>query len=149
MKWPEVVIVLMTWCGPPEFDIADIRLRHTEKSIEKILEHLVYPNYTWHIADDNSGKGYQQKVFALMPGKFTFSNTGIGGDVGENINRGLRVAYKRSDIVLLWHDDRFLQRALNLCPCVQLLSEEENNVVISSGTAKNGGLSIRKVDALT
>jgi MoaA/NifB/PqqE/SkfB family radical SAM enzyme len=121
-KWPEVVIVLLTWAGPPSLSIAGDRFTYAKRTIGELKTHFKYPNYSWHIADDGSPKEYQDKVLALLAGeKYTFTDTKRGWDVNNNINTGMRTAFSRADIVAVWPDDRFLVYDLDVCSCVRLL----------------------------
>lgn len=125
-SWPEIVIMVTAWCGPPERNAGAFRLEYMDRMITGMRKHLKYPSYSWHIADDNSNIEHQEKMLSKFPVGTTFSSTEtIGGDWGHNLNGGLRAAYKRSDIVLLWHDDRWLTNDLDLEPCVRLLMENE------------------------
>ena len=126
-----VVIVLLTWCGPPERRLSDTRLEYCQRTIDSIRKHLKHPNYTWHIADDNSGVQYQGEVIKMLKGEpYTLSDSNVGGDVGHNINTGLRAAFAKSDVVLLWHDDRFLHHDLDLVSCCRLLREDDEYCLI-------------------
>lgn len=121
-EWPEVVVLFLTWAGPPARKIAKDRLRYAKLTIQGLRKHLHYPNLSWHIADDGSPKGYQEKIKALF-GKtpYTFSDTKKGWDINNNWNRGAKVAFGRADLLICWPDDRFLKFDLNLKPFVQLL----------------------------
>jgi len=126
-----VVIVLLTWRGPPERKLSSIRLGYCQRAIDSIRMHLKHPNYTWHIADDNSGVEYQERVIGLLGNEpYTLSDSKIGADVGHNINTGLRVAFAKTDVVLLWHDDRFLHHDLDLVSCCRLLREDDKYCLI-------------------
>jgi nucleoside-diphosphate-sugar epimerase len=129
--YSNVVIIMLTWCGPPERELIEERLGYGQKTIGSIRKHLKYPHYTWHIADDNSGKIYQERVLAMLGSdSYTFSDTKVGGDVGNNINVGLRAAFAQADVVLLWHDDRWLTYDLDLGPCCKLLREDNDYCLI-------------------
>lgn len=121
-EWPEVVVVFLTWAGPPERKINQIRLRYAEQAIRQFKEHIDYPNLSWHIADDGSPKEYQDAIKALFgETEYTFSDTGKGWDINNNWNRGAKVAFDRADIMLLWPDDRHLRFDIDLKPFVRLL----------------------------
>lgn len=121
-EWPEVVILMLTWAGPPELGISEERFANAKKTIEHLKKNFGYPNYSWHIADDGSPQEYQERVLALLKGeKYTFTDTKKGWDINNNWNTGMRVAFERADIVAFWPDDRFLNRGLNVRACVRLL----------------------------
>lgn len=130
-EWPEVVIVLLTCAGPPERDISEIRFGYTVNTIEHLKKNLHYPNLSWHIADDGSPKEYQDRVLALLKGeKCTFSDTGTGWDLNGNCNLGMKAGFERTDIILLWTDDRTLVYRLDLKPHVKLLTNHKGVAVI-------------------
>ena len=121
-EWPEVVVAFMTWAGPPERKIDQVRLEYARHSIRLFKKHVSYPNLSWHIADDGSPKAYQEQIKALFgETKYTFSDTGKGWDVNNNWNRGAKVAFDRADIMLLWPDDRHCRFDIDLKPFVRLL----------------------------
>lgn len=126
-RLPEFIIVLLTWCGPTERGLRETRLKYCQKTVDSLRKYLICPEYDWHIADDGSDEEYQKSVIAMLGNDpYMLSNTEVGGDVGYNINMGLRKAFKKADVVLLWHDDRWLARDLDLRLCVKLLNEDEN-----------------------
>ena len=126
-EWPEIVIVMLTWSGPPELDIANTRLEYTKKTIAGIKKHFIYPNYTWHIADDNSTPWYQDEIKKLMEGEtYTFSDTKKGWDMNNNWNTGMKVAFERADIIAGWPDDRFLDKDFDVKSYVRLLMSYED-----------------------
>jgi len=131
VEWPKVVVVMLTWCGPPDRRLADTRLEYTRKTVDSLHEHLLYPNWSWHIGDDGSGEEYQQKVFKILgEDEHTFTDTRAGGDIGLNLNLSGRAAYAQSPVVVFWQDDRWLVRDLDLKPCVTLLMEHEDICLI-------------------
>lgn len=126
-KWPEIVIQLLTWAGPPELGIAKQRLGYTKKTVASLKKHIIYPNYSWHIADDGSPSWYQDRIRDIMKGeKYTFTDTKKGWDINNNWNTGMRECFKRTDIVIGWPDDRFLEKDIHIEPCVQLLTEYDD-----------------------
>ena len=126
-EWPEIVIVMLTWCGPADRNIGEARLGYLDKTLDSLQAHFHYPNYTWHVADDGSGPEYQKKVLSRFESRIcTFSDTKADGDVGYNINMGLREAFKRTDIVALWHDDRWLADGLDIKTICKLLREDKH-----------------------
>jgi UDP-galactopyranose mutase len=126
-EWPEVVIVLLTWAGPPKLHIAEDRLAYTRRTLEGLKKHLLYPNYTFHIADDGSPPEYQERIKALFAGEtFTFSDTHMGWDVNHNINVGMKAAFERADVIAIWPDDRFLDFGIDVRPYVRLLASYED-----------------------
>jgi len=121
-EWPEVVVVFMTWSGPPERDLSQTRAEYAERSIQSVRQYLHYPNLSWHIADDGSHREHQDKIKALFADvEYTFSDTGKGWDVNNNWNRAARVAFDRADLMVLWPDDRFPRFDIDLKPFVRLL----------------------------
>ena len=75
-QWPKVVILMLSWAGPPERDMADTRFGYIANTIAHIKKNLHYPNLGWHIADDGSPKEYQDRVLALLEGEqVTFTDT--------------------------------------------------------------------------
>jgi len=126
-EWPEVVILMLTWAGPPELGISKTRLGYAQQTIAAIRKHLRYPNLSWHIADDGSPPEYQKKVLALLGNDpYTFSDTKKGWDVNNNWNTGMKVAFSRADIVAFWPDDRFLSYDFDVKPVVRLLMSYED-----------------------
>jgi UDP-N-acetylglucosamine 1-carboxyvinyltransferase len=121
-EWPEVVVVFLTWAGPPERNLSQTRVGYARRSIQSVREHLHYPNLSWHIADDGSPKEHQDEIKALFAGvDYTFTDTGKGWDVNNNWNRAAKVAFDRADIMVLWPDDRFVRFDVDLRPFVRLL----------------------------
>ena len=126
-KWPKVVILLLTWAGPPERKLAEVRFGYTKKTIQALKKHLHYPNLGWHIADDGSPKVYQEKVKALLSkDNCTFTDTKKGWDRNNNWNTGAKVAFGRADIVVSWPDDYFMDFDFDLRPSVRLLMSYED-----------------------
>lgn len=126
-EYPPLVIVMLTWAGPPERNIGNVRLEYIERSVESIRKHLIYPNLSWHIADDGSDEVFQQCVLEIIgENDTTFSDTHAGGDVGANLNIGYAAGFDRADVVLLWHDDRYLKCELDLRPYVDLLTQYDD-----------------------
>ena len=124
---PHVVILLLTWAGPPNLDISQDRFEYTKRTIDCLKQHFHYPNYSWHIADDASPKEYQDRVLALLGGdEYTFTDTKKGWDVNNNLNVGMKAAFSRADIVAVWPDDRFLVYDLDVRSCVSLLMNHED-----------------------
>ena len=114
-EWPEVVILMLSWAGPPERDLAKNRFECIKKTIGYIKRNLHYPNLSWHIADDGSPQAYQERVLALLEGEqVTTTNTRRGWDINNNWNTGMEVAFGRADIVAFWHDDRLLVHEVDL-----------------------------------
>lgn len=131
MKHPRVVILLKTWQGPTR-EIAQNRLESAERMLSSIEKYLEYPNYSWHIADDGSEKWYQDKFKALFVGReYTFTDTKANGNIGLNLNMGMRVALQKTDFVLHWSDDIVLERALDIRPCVVLLRDHDDVGIVS------------------
>lgn len=137
--WPRVVILLLTWAGPPKLNISKDRLEYTKRTINCLKEHFLYPNYSWHVADDGSPPAYQAKVFELLKGEsFTFSDTRKGWDVNNNVNIGMGAAFAQADVVATWPDDRFLTFDLNVRSYVKLLTENEDICHIRINRAEPG-----------
>lgn len=131
-EWPEVVILMLSWAGPPERKITETRFGYIQKTIAHIKKNLHYPNLSWHIADDGSPQEYQDRVLALLEGeRFTTTDTRRGWDVNNNWNTGMKVAFERADIVAFWPDDRTLVYEIDLKPYVRLLMDYEDVAVIS------------------
>lgn len=123
-EFPEIAILLKTWQGPRELEIGQSRLDALAKTIPALREHLIYPNYSWHIADDGSDAWYQDEVQShFEKDGYTFSDTHANGNPGLNLNLGMRVVLGRADIVLHWSDDIVLHRDYDLRPYVKLLCE--------------------------
>ena len=126
-QWPEVVIVMTTWAGPPERNMASARLGNTERAIASLRRYLHYPNLSWHIADDGSPPEYQEKIKALFgKDKYTFTDTNRGWDINNNLNLGIKAALERADVFATWADDRFLHRDVSLKQYVSLLMSYED-----------------------
>jgi len=126
-EWPEVVILMLTWGGPPELGISEIRLKYMQQTISAIREHLKYPNLSWHIADDGSLPEYQERALALLGNdSYTFTDTKKGWDVNNNWNTGMKVAFERADVVGCWPDDRFLSYDFDVKSVVRLLMSYED-----------------------
>lgn len=127
-EWPKIVVMMLTWCGPPERNQRDIRLEYTKKTIASLRRHLIYPRkWIWHIADDGSDREFQQEIIAMLKGDaYTLTDTKAMGDIGLNLNMGQEVAFLLSDVVVFWQDDRWLQRDLDVAACVKLLMEHKD-----------------------
>jgi len=121
-----VVVLLKTWQGPREQDVGRQRLTATAATVNALQRFLRYPNLSWHIADDGSDAWYQQAVQALFDQDYTFSNTYANGDIGYNLNMGMRIALSRADIVLHWSDDIVLDEPWDLTAYVDLLMHCED-----------------------
>ncbi|GAG92696.1 unnamed protein product, partial [marine sediment metagenome] len=125
--YPEVVIVITTWAGPLELDIAKTRLGYIKEAVSCLKKHFIYPNYSWHIADDGSPKEYQEKVLKIMKDEnYTFTDTKKGWDFNNNLNTGMETALERADIIVVWPDDRFLKKDLDVKSYVRLLTDHED-----------------------
>ena len=123
----EIVIIMLTWCGPPDRGLREHKLDCTAKTIQSLKQHMIYPNYSWHIADDGSGNDFQQRVIAMLEGdRYTLTDTKACGDIAKNVNLAQEAAYSRSNIAVVWHDDRPLPWPLDLRPYVQMLLEYED-----------------------
>ncbi len=126
-EWPHIVILMLTWAGPPDLDISQDRFEYTKRTISDLKQHFQYPNYSWHIADDASPREYQEKVLALLEGdEYTFTDTKRGWDVNNNLNIGMKTAFSRADIIAVWPDDRFLVYDLDVRSCVRLLMSHDD-----------------------
>ncbi len=124
MPEEKIVILLKTWQGPTR-DIALNRLESAKKMLSSVREYLQYPNYSWHIADDGSEQWYQDEFLSLFD-EYTFTDTKANGNIGLNLNMGMRVALEETDFVLHWSDDIVLERAVNLQPYVTLLQDYDD-----------------------
>lgn len=120
----EVVVLIKTWQGPDE-ETARKRLAYLKETIASLDKHLLYPNLSWHIADDGSKLWYAEAVGRLLGDRFyTYTDSMTNGDIGRNMNMGLRRAFERAEIVLNWSDDIVLQAPLDIEPYVDLLLNE-------------------------
>lgn len=138
-EYPELVIVLTTWEGPSEKNQGEAKLKYAKEMKESIKKHLSYPNYTWHIADDGSKKGYQEEFLSLFDGEeYTFSDTEAQGDFGKNLNIGMRTALRRSDFVLHWNDDYVLESKIDICPYVNLLQKHDDIGIVRLRPSNTG-----------
>ena len=125
--YPPMTILLKTWQGPKGQSLARNRLESAEKMLSSIKRHLKYPNYSWHIADDGSESWYQDEIHDLFKGEnYTFTDTKADGDIGLNINTGMRVVLKRADYILHWSDDIVLKQELDIKSCVTLLHDYDD-----------------------
>lgn len=125
--WPEIVIVMLTWAGPPELNIAKKRLDQAKRTVASLKKHFIYPNYSWHIADDGSPEWYQKEIQEIMEGEdYTFTDTKKGWDMNNNWNTGMAAAFERADIIAGWPDDRFLNKDLDVKSYVRLLTEHDD-----------------------
>ena len=127
MEHPKVIILLKTWQGPRERNLAQNRLKSARRMLAGIKKYLVYPNYSWHIADNGSDKWYQDEIHALFKDeKYTFTSTKANGDIGLSINMAMRVVLKETDFVLHWSDDIVLERTLNIVSYVAFLRDHDD-----------------------
>jgi len=125
-EWPEVVILVTTWCGPEERGLAEIRLEYTQKTINGLKKHFKYPNYSWHISDNHSGQEYKDRVIAMLgDDRWTLTDLGKAVSFGKSVNVAQQAAFSHADIVAFWLDDVWLDRDLDVKSCVQLLLEDE------------------------
>ena len=121
MNPPEVVIVLKTWQGRSR-EIAEKRLEGLAKTVTSLEENLIYPNLSWQLADDGSDEWYMEAALDILGDRpWTWSNSEADGDVGRNLNCGLRAAFSRAEIVLNWSDDIQLVHPMDITPYVNLL----------------------------
>ena len=127
MEYPKIVIVVKTWQGPRERNLAQNRLESAAKMVSSIEQYLHYPNYVWHIADDGSEQWYQEAFLSLFNGRdFTFTSTGANGDIGKNLNKAIKAVLETTDVLLHWSDDIVLESELDIKSSVQLLCGHED-----------------------
>ena len=138
-EWPEVVIVLTTWEGPKQKHQFGAKLKYGKQMLDSIKAHLTYPNYTWHIADDGSRQKYQERFLGMFEGEtYTFSDTKAQGDLGKNLNTGMRVALERSDFVLHWNDDYVLESEVDIRPYISLLQKHDDIGIVRLRPSNTG-----------
>jgi len=141
---PRVVIVLKTWQGP-NLEIAQKRLEYLGKVLPSLDENLTYP-VSWHIADDGSEPWYVEAVLELMGDRpHTFTSSGANGDIGRNLNLGLRMAFQSTDIVLHWSDDILLITPMNIEPYVELLRDHDDIGYVSTRN-RHPSLNLRPIE---
>jgi len=127
-----LVVVLKTWQGPTP-QIAEQRLRRVQDVLASLDKNLVYPNWTLHIADDGSEPPYVAKLLEVVGNRpFTFSSSWADGDIGANLNAGLRIAFESTDVVLNWSDDLILMHPMNVGPYVDLLRSDSDTGFIQT-----------------
>jgi hypothetical protein len=100
---------------------------------------LDYPNLSWHVADDGSGREHQQALMDVigdMP--WTMTDAAQQGGTGYNRNVGLRAAFSRSPYVLHIEDDWKLGHRYNLKPAVCVLREYQDIGMIRLGYIEFG-----------
>lgn len=123
---PKIVILLKTWQGPTRATALN-RLVSTTRMLSSIKRYLEYPDYSWHIADDGSEEWYQDEIFNLFKDEaYTFTDTKANGNIGKNINAGMRVALKSTDCILHWSDDIVLEKELDIEPSISLLRDHDD-----------------------
>jgi len=138
-EWPEVVIVVTTWEGPEGKGQGESKLKFGKQMKDSIETYLKYPNYTWHIADDGSSQAYRARFLAIFAGEtYTFSDTQARGDLGKNLNVGMREALKRTDFVLHWNDDYVLESEINICPYISLLRKHDDIGIVRLRPSNTG-----------
>ena len=128
----QIVILLKTWQGPNE-TIARKRLARAGDVLVSLDEHLEYPDYSWHIADDGSAPWYVEAFRELMGDRpYTFTSSGANGDIGRNLNVALREVMQRADCALHWSDDILLNAPMNIEPYVELLRGHDDIGYVST-----------------
>ncbi|MDZ4247403.1 MAG: glycosyltransferase [Dehalococcoidia bacterium] len=127
--YPEVVVLLITY---ERTDVA-------RETIKGIKDRIIYPNLSWHIADDGSNDGHIQKLITEIGPDYavTVSQTG-GHSVGRSMNMGVAEALRRSDIWLHWEDDWVPNFRIELIPCVELLTHNKDIGMIRLGRLSEG-----------
>lgn len=140
--WPKVVIMLKTWQGPTP-EIAAERLSRAAEVFRSIEKNLDYPNWAWHIADDGSDTGYVEQFLDRMGTRpYIYTSSGANGDIGCNLNTGLRVAFQQADLVMNWSDDICLTKPLDLRPAVELL---QSNAAVGYAVLRSAHPSLRLI----
>lgn len=132
MDWPEVVILLVTFK----------RTDYAIATIDALKKNLVYPNLSWHVADDGSGEEHQQALINAIGdeynGRRSLTDAGQVGGTGFNRNVGLSAAFERTSYVLHIEDDWELREQLDLSLYVRVLMEYEGIGMIRFGYIEEG-----------
>jgi len=127
MDWPEVVVLLVTYK----------RTDYAVRTVNALNTHLVYPNLSWHVADDGSGTKHQMAIIDAIGDEFNgrrvLTDTMQAGGTGLNRNTGLQAAFERTPYVLHIEDDWELLEKFDLCTPVRVLMENEGVGVIRFG----------------
>jgi glycosyltransferase involved in cell wall biosynthesis len=101
MNWPEITVLIITYKRPDE----------TRGVIRALQKNLSYPNLTWIICDDSSGKDYQNALKVDYPHIKVVSTTENSG-WGANVNNGLH--HVKSSYVFAIENDYILTQPLDL-----------------------------------
>lgn len=122
--FPPVIVLIITYR----------RLNLALETIRSVKQHLVYPNYGFHIADDGSGQEYVERLCREIGGSYSISITDSArAGVGRNMNLGISGCLQRSDLWLHLEDDWVLRRPLDLKPCVDALMLDQSIGMIRLG----------------
>jgi len=148
-EWPKVGILFATYK----------RTQAALRTIDSLKQYLVYPNLTWHVCSDGSGKtddGTERiHVDVCREAIAQFAPTVTAHEMdtkpgafntGGNINRGLEAIYARGcDIYYLCFDDWALTRELDIRPHVDVLDthEQVGFIRLSYHVPGHGALSVR------
>lgn len=112
MNWPEVTVLIITYKRPDE----------TRGVIRALQKNLSYPNLTWVICDDSSGKDYQNALRVDYP-HIKLVSTKENSGWGANVNNGLH--HVRSPYVFAIENDYILTQPLDLRIGVALMQVNE------------------------
>lgn len=105
------------------------------RTIQALVDKLVYPNLYWTITDDslNVNEEMQSKVKEIIPGdRITFFNTTRKG-VGYAKNNALKDAFAQSPFVFLLEDDWELKEPMDLLTHVQVMLDNPEVSMIRFG----------------
>ena len=128
-EYPSVIVLIITYR----------RMELAVQTIRSIKDRLIYPNIGFHIADDGSGYDYV-KALAHEIGptyEITTSDSARAG-VGANMNLGIEGALARADHWLHLEDDWVLPQTLDLTPCVDVLTQDEEIGMVRLGRLTAG-----------
>jgi len=128
-EWPEVVICLVTFK----------RTDYAVAVVEGLKKNLVYPNLSWHIADDGSGDKHQDAIIqAIGDMPWTLTDAHQRGGTGFNRNMGLEASFARSPYVLHIEDDWALKQEYILRPAVEVLRDNPDIGMVRLGYLEAG-----------
>jgi glycosyltransferase involved in cell wall biosynthesis len=101
------------------------------KTLQSLVDHLLYPDLRWIIADDGSDEGHLETLLDIVPNaQVTQANR---GGVGKSKNLALTLAFETSPYVLLTEDDWYLPEPLDLESHVQIMQDHPDVGMIRFG----------------